>query len=956
MFYEQSFKVRFSPFAFRFLIPIAMKKIILFLCLWIASCLTGSLDAQISSVVFDRPSSLSVKGFTVNGREVGTLSGLPFFSVLIDSSFYSTTAVRTNANHDTITFVLADSIGGSLVADKSCNQGLKYLLRFTNNGRGDHKMENLVPLGEGPGKVYITAGGTKEWPHYLCRSLLFRPGLGPVGVILPDNAWHMGFSDLRLNDSLSVTAMARRTSRDKDKATADRWAVVLKPSGWVEYSLYFDTHKGEWQEGLRLMFQQRFLYDLPAFDNSLFERKDLQWMKNKYIILLQFAWDDKYYDHREKKFTYYSSLTEYDKLTGGYDIFTLWPTWPRLGLDQRNQWDMYRDLAGGLKELNKQAAFAHSKGKHYFISYNPWDEGTRKEDQMKGMEVLLRATDADGVVLDTRGASSFELQATADKVKPGIIMYSEGMAIPKDMPGIVSGRVHDALVMPPPLNLNKFIKPDFAVFRVLQLADDRLHRELACAFFNGYGVEINTARQGRPAWIKEEYAYMGRTTRILRENNSVFHNYQWLPLVPALADSIYVNRWQSGGKTLYTIYSMKPEGWHAALFNAVEAANGFHYVDLWNNLEIKTSRVNGYCSIRADVEPFDRTFLNTRREGNVGCIALLPRLLKAKDSGDSLLFSASEGDKIRIFGEDPTYQSKFYEYTVKGGSIPYRELFGEACPKLVIQLFEKEELMDETVIIPQPDIPRLVSVTKRTKPSRSAPAGMVCIPAGSLRFYTMRDPRSAEAFIAFPDYSDTVVVRMKKLYMDKYPVTNKDFYDYISAAHYHPTDTTAFLKFWKERKRPEKADENKPVVYVSPEDASAYCTHFGKRLPGEREWQYAAQGTDMRKYPWGSKSDSTLCNYNLNHETEVNSFPGGASPFGVEDMTGNVWQITNDMYYDGSYYYNIIRGGSYYHPTQSIWYVTGGPMPADHPEMLLRVSPGLDRNATIGFRCVKDAD
>jgi len=73
-------------------------------------------------------------------------------------------------------------------------------------------------------------------------------------------------------------------------------------------------------------------------------------------------------------------------------------------------------------------------------------------------------------------------------------MYSEGMAVPKDMPGIVSGGVHDALVLPPPVNLNKLIKPDFAIFRVLQLADDRLHREIACAFFNGYGIEINTMR------------------------------------------------------------------------------------------------------------------------------------------------------------------------------------------------------------------------------------------------------------------------------------------------------------------------------------------------------------------------------------------------------------------------------------------------------------------------------
>ena len=933
-----------------------MKNFFLILCLLMASCLPGGLNAQISSVLFDRPDAIIVNGFTVNNREFKTSYGIPLFSVLIDSNFYNSYCNRAEFHTDTIIFKLADSIGGLLIPDRSCKQGLKYVVRFTNKSNANHKIENLVPLGEGPDKVYITAGGTKEWPHYLCRSLLFRPGYGPVGVLLPDNAWHMGFSDFILNDTISVTAMARRTNRDKDLASVDRWAVTLKPAGWVEYSIYIDTHKGEWQEGLRIMFQQRFLYDLPAFDNSMFERKDLQWMKNKYIMLLQFAWDDKYYDYRQKKFTFYTSLTEFDALTGGYDIFTLWPTWPRLGLDQRNQWDMYRDLPGGLKELKKQSAFAHSKGKYYFISYNPWDEGTRKEDQMNGMEVLLRATDADGLVLDTKGESSRELQAAADRVRPGIIMYSEGMAVPKDMPGIVSGRVHDALVLPPPLNLNKFIKPDFAIFRVLQLADDRLHRELACAFFNGYGVEINTMRPGRPSWIRQEYAYMGRTTRILRENNSVFHNYQWLPLIPTLTDSIYVNRWQAGDKTLYTIYSVKPRGWNAPLFKTPETVKGFHYVDLWNNLEVKAVQMKGDNTVPVVIEPFDKNYLNSRREGNVGCIVLLPQIIRSRDLGDSLTFSAGKGDKLRIFGEDPGYHAKAYEFPVKGGKIAYREIFGEACPKLVLQLFDKDELLDEAVIIPKSNIPRQVSDNKPTPYAKLTPEGMVEIPAGKFRFYTQRDPRSQEAFIAFPDYSDTVILNMKKLYMDKYPVTNLDFYRFIKEAHYQPKDTSSYLKHWKDRRAPEKADENKPVVNVSPEDANEYCRHFGKRLPDEREWQYAAQGTDMRKYPWGNKADSTLCNFNLNHETAVSSFPGGASPFGAEDMTGNVWQMTNDVYYNGAYYYTIIKGGSYYHPTQSIWYVTGGPMPAYHPEMLLLISPGLDRNETVGFRCVKDSD
>ena len=74
------------------------------------------------------------------------------------------------------------------------------------------------------------------------------------------------------------------------------------------------------------------------------------------------------------------------------------------------------------------------------------------------------------------------------------------------------------------------------------------------------------------------------------------------------------------------------------------------------------------------------------------------------------------------------------------------------------------------------------------------------------------------------------------------------------------------------------------------------------------------------------------------------------------DLVGNVWQLTNDLYDNGSYYFIIIRGGSYYHPTSSWWYVKGGPQPLNRTQMLLRVSPGFERNATVGFRCVKDAE
>jgi len=99
-------------------------------------------------------------------------------------------------------------------------------------------------------------------------------------------------------------------------------------------------------------------------------------------------------------------------------------------------------------------------------------------------------------------------------------MYSEGMAVPADMPGIISGRVHNAIFLSPELNLNKLIKPDFSIFRVCDVGEERIHREIAIAFFNGYGTELNLFRPG--GRNREDLDYLAQTTFILRQNNDAF--------------------------------------------------------------------------------------------------------------------------------------------------------------------------------------------------------------------------------------------------------------------------------------------------------------------------------------------------------------------------------------------------------------------------------------------------
>ena len=160
----------------------------------------------------------------------------------------------------------------------------------------------------------------------------------------------------------------------------------------------------------------------------------------------------------------------------------------------------------------------------------------------------------------------------------------------------------------------------------------------------------------------------------------------------------------------------------------------------------------------------------------------------------------------------------------------------------------------------------------------------VLIPAGSFIMGT-NDTRSD------PQNHPQHTVTLPAYRIDKYLVTNAQYAKFVAATgHRPPLD-------WKKGHIPQ-GEKMRPVTMVNWYDAAAYAKWAGKRLPTEAEYEKAGRSTDGRIWPWGNKMDPKRLNtyYNVGSATNVDAYPKGASPYGVMDLSGNVYEwMRNDF-------------------------------------------------------------
>jgi formylglycine-generating enzyme required for sulfatase activity len=645
-----------------------------------------------------------------------------------------------------------------------------------------------------------------------------------------------------------------------------------------------------------------------AYDPSRYEMPAFKWTQSSFIQPQMMVHDRYFYDPVQGKYTVDRYLDDLDKRYGGIDSVLVWATYPNMGIDDRNQLEMVESMPGGIDGLRQMVADFHRRGVRVLFPMMMWDQGTHEppDDWPKAIAELMKQIDADGINGDTQDGVPLGFSLAADKIGHPLAFQPEGSPSDEALSWNVMTWGQYSFPFIPMVDRFKWLETRHMVNISDRWALDKTS-DLQYAFFNGVGWESWENVWGIWIGINPRDAEATRRVGAIERGVAPFLvSAEWEPLYSMHNYGVYASRWPLGKDTVWTIVNRT--GYDIAGRQMdVKPPPGMRYFDLYHGTELKPE--------------------------TDGPIAVLSFEIEANGYGAVLATPGEPSDAVKSL---------------------MQHMQAMTAKSLVSWSHEPTVLPQHIVEIPL------------TKPVTDAPSGMVRVPGGHFIFKVrgteIEGGASPGVDVQFP-WEETPrrfhehAMDIKPFFIDKFPVTNAQFKRFLDETHYSPRDPDNFLRDWKNGLYPQGWD-NRPVTWVSLEDARAYASWAGKRLPHEWEWQFAAQGADDRTYPWGNDWQAANVptpdtDRSMRGPDPVDAHPRAASPFGVMDLVGNVWQWT-DEFEDEHTRAAIVRGGSYYQPQGSIWYFPQAYRNDEHSKVLL-MAPSYDRSGGVGFRCVRDA-
>lgn len=647
-----------------------------------------------------------------------------------------------------------------------------------------------------------------------------------------------------------------------------------------------------------------------GFDDGLYRDPGLEWAQRNFVHVLTMVEDRYFYDAEAGRYTVDRYLDDLEGRFGRVDSVLLWYIYPNIGVDDRSQFDLAYDLPGGVEGLKGVVEDFHRRDVKVFLPTMPWDNGTRQGERSdwERMADLVFATGADGVNGDTySGVPRAFHEACLARGRP-VVLEPESTAQAGDH--ILSWNVQSWSKRIPDEPVPTVLKLKWLEPRHIVNIENRWSRsrtnDLQHAFFNGIGYVAWENVFGFWNQLTERDGQtLRRVAAIQRYLWRLVTSADWRPYERTLQFGVFASRFPGEQQTFWALINRNEFAVEGEQIN-VPHVEGADYFDPWNGTRLDPRIEDGRAifSMKMDARGFG-AILQQRGAKDEGLERFLGEMRSLAETPlGSLSATWTSAQQTLV----PVASTRAYGNPPEGMiAIPSAQ-FDFAVHGVVIEGYASEGV---DVQYPWEDSPR--------------------------RHHRHR--LDIDAFC-----------------IDRCPVTNGQYREFIEASGYAPADAHNFLRHWIDGAPPEGA-ENKPVTWVSIEDARAYAAWAGKRLPREWEWQYAAQGNDGRLYPWGDEwrpeaVPEPSLDRNMPEPARVGAHPLGASPFGVMDMVGNVWQWT-DEYLDEHVRAAVLRGGSNYQPQTSHWYFPQAYALNEHGKYLL-MSPSKDRSAGIGFRCAAD--
>jgi len=438
----------------------------------------------------------------------------------------------------------------------------------------------------------------------------------------------------------AAKAFATRTTPDEPPADVPAGAEVTLFEGLLV------PHEGDWHEG----FARYAEAVRSSLDLTQYARPDLDWYTRCFASHFTFLWDSDIRPADGQSGWRIDDLLDSGRREfGGYDYIILWHAYPRIGVDERSQWDFFTDMPGGREALRGLTERAHAGGTRVFVAYNPWDQPQRPVGRGRPEEDLARIVsdiDADGVFLDTMLEAPFAFRTALDAVRPGIVFCPEGRGDVERITGSWGQGLPKGL---PNVDLLRFILPRHNIHRVDRWARRRGDLIMG-SFFNGTGIVVWEDVFG---WMNPfpemERAMIRRAGRIRREHAAAFTSEDCTPLMPTLVDGLYANRFRSGSETIIALLNAADHAIDGPVLE-IEPTASRCYVDLWRERPVRNERVGDRVRLWLDMPA-----------RSVSCIGILPAMPRLSGPLPALSLGELESEPLpeppptrELFPPEPT--------------------------------------------------------------------------------------------------------------------------------------------------------------------------------------------------------------------------------------------------------------------------------------------------------------